>query len=130
MTMYSGSCLCGQVRISVRGEPLRVGICHCTDCRQESGSAFTFYAIWPVGQFEHAGETSEFRGQRFCGRCGSRRILEANGFVFAGLATRRWRGMPGIATMLYYERRVDALTLDSPRAARRPLSVAATARDA
>ena len=72
MTMYSGSCLCGQVRISVRGEPLRVGICHCTDCRQESGSAFTFYAIWPVGQFEHAGETSEFRGQRFCGRCGSR----------------------------------------------------------
>ena len=61
---------------------------------------------------------------------GSRRILEANGFVFAGLATRRWRGMPGIATMLYYERRGDALTLDSPRAARRPRSAAATARDA
>ena len=35
----------------------------------------------------------------------SRRVLEAAGFVFAGLATRRWRGMPGMATMLYYERR-------------------------
>ncbi|MBY3250233.1 hypothetical protein HFO14_18530 [Rhizobium laguerreae] len=44
MTVLSGKCLCGQVRISVRGEPLRVGICHCTDCRRESGSAFTSMA--------------------------------------------------------------------------------------
>ena len=72
MKVFAGQCLCGQVQLAVRGEPLRVGICHCTDCRQESGSAFTFYAIWPVHQFEHAGETSEFRGQRFCPRCGSR----------------------------------------------------------
>jgi hypothetical protein len=71
MTVFSGKCLCGQVRIAVRGEPLRVGICHCADCRKESGSAFTFYAVWPASQFEHAGETSEFRGQRFCPRCGS-----------------------------------------------------------
>ena len=72
MTVLSGKCLCGQVQISVRGEPLRVGICHCTNCRQESGSAFTFYAVWPAHQFEHVGETSEFRGQHFCPRCGSR----------------------------------------------------------
>ena len=72
MTMFSGKCLCGQVRVSVRGEPLRVGICHCTDCRQESGSAFTFYGIWPALQFEHAGDTAEFQGRCFCTRCGSR----------------------------------------------------------
>ncbi len=72
MTVLSGKCLCGQVQISVRGEPLRVGICHCTNCRQESGSAFTFYGVWPAHQFEHVGETSEFRGQHFCPRCGSR----------------------------------------------------------
>ena len=69
--MFSGQCLCGQVKVSVRGRPLRVGICHCTDCRRESGSAFTFYAVWPVDQFEHIGETAEFQGQRFCLRCGS-----------------------------------------------------------
>jgi hypothetical protein len=51
---------------------LRIGICHCTDCRQESGSAFTFYAIWPRKQFECAGETSEFAGRSFCPGCGSR----------------------------------------------------------
>jgi len=71
MTLRSGKCLCGQVRIAVRGDPLRVGICHCTDCRQESGSAFTFYAVWPAHEFEHAGDTSEFRRQHFCARCGS-----------------------------------------------------------
>jgi len=72
MTMLAGACRCGRVRISVRGAPLRTGICHCTDCRQESGSAFTFYAVWPVQQFERVGETSEFGGRHFCPRCGSR----------------------------------------------------------
>jgi len=49
VTLLTGSCLCGQVRITVRGPPDRVGICHCTDCRQESGSAFTRgLACWTV----------------------------------------------------------------------------------
>ncbi|GAA0764862.1 GFA family protein [Ideonella azotifigens] len=72
MNLLSGQCLCGQVQLTVRGEPLRVGICHCMDCRKESGSAFTFYGIWPVQRFEHAGDTSEFRGRHFCPRCGAR----------------------------------------------------------
>jgi hypothetical protein len=72
MKSFSGKCLCGQVQFSVQGEPIRTGICHCTDCRQESGSAFTFYAVWPIHQFESTGATSEFRGRAFCPRCGSR----------------------------------------------------------
>jgi hypothetical protein len=72
MTVRRGRCLCGQVDISVRGDPVRVGICHCTDCRQESGSAFTFYGIWSARQFEHVGVVSEFRGRHFCPGCGSR----------------------------------------------------------
>ena len=72
MSMLSGECLCGQVRLSVRGEPLRVGICHCMDCRRESGAAFTYYGVWPAQAFAHSGETAEFHGQRFCPRCGSR----------------------------------------------------------
>jgi hypothetical protein len=72
MTVHSGKCLCGQVQMTVRGDPLRTGICHCTDCRQESGSAFTFYAVWAADQFEHSGETSGFNGRQFCPRCGSR----------------------------------------------------------
>lgn len=72
MTVLSGKCLCGRVEVSVRGEPLRIGICHCVDCRKESGSAFTYYGVWPAQRFEYSGEPSEFRGQRFCRQCGSR----------------------------------------------------------
>jgi len=78
MTVLLGKCLCGQAQISVRDEPLRIGICHCTNCRQESGSAFTFYAVWPTHKFQYEGETSEFRGQHFCPHCGSR-LFSADG---------------------------------------------------
>ena len=71
MKIVSGACRCGQVQLAVRGEPLRVGICHCTNCRQESGSAFTFYGVWPAAQFERSGETAEFCGQHFCPGCGT-----------------------------------------------------------
>lgn len=72
MTTLVGSCSCGDVKVAVRGKPLRTGICHCTDCRQESGSAFTFFAVWPSSAFETKGDTSEFRGRSFCPKCGSR----------------------------------------------------------
>lgn len=72
MTLLTGSCLRRQVRITMRGAPDRVGICHCTDCRQESGSAFTFFGIWPARQFEHTGETASFSGRWFCSHCGAR----------------------------------------------------------
>ncbi|MBW9114802.1 GFA family protein [Rhizobium cauense] len=72
MTTLTGSCRCGQVRVAVRGDPVRVGICHCTDCRQESGSAFTFFAVWPTSEFQSKGEPSEYAGRQFCPKCGSR----------------------------------------------------------
>lgn len=72
MTTLTGSCLCGRVRIAVHGAPNRLGICHCTDCRQQSGSAFAFFGIWPAGQFEHSGETLSFSGRCFCPHCGAR----------------------------------------------------------
>lgn len=72
MTTRQGSCRCGRVRFSVTGEPDRVGICHCTDCRQESGSAFTYFGVWPESGFETSGPTETFEGRRFCPTCGSR----------------------------------------------------------
>lgn len=77
MTTLLGSCSCGNVKIAVRGGPSRIGLCHCTDCRQESGSAFTFFGVWPALQFESDGETREFRGRSFCPKCGAR-LFSAN----------------------------------------------------
>lgn len=70
-TLRSGGCACDKVRYSVSGDPLRVGICHCTDCRRTSGSAFTFYGIWPLAAFRCEGETSRYKDRSFCPACGS-----------------------------------------------------------
>lgn len=70
-TKRLGGCACGKVRYSVSGEPLRVGICHCTDCRRTSGSAFTFYGIWPLAAFSYEGQMSRYKDRSFCPTCGS-----------------------------------------------------------
>lgn len=70
--VLQGGCSCGAVRYQVTGEPILCGICHCTSCRKESGSAFTAYAQWPLARFATTGVTREFDGRSFCPACGSR----------------------------------------------------------
>jgi hypothetical protein len=71
MTIYEGGCLCGDVRMAATGEPYRVGLCHCLDCRKHSGSLFFAAAIFPQDAVTVAGETRSFAGRHFCMRCGS-----------------------------------------------------------
>ena len=68
----TGGCLCRAVRYTVSGEPYKSGLCHCTDCRQATGSAFLAYADWRPEQFEYTGLVTTFRGRSFCAVCGSR----------------------------------------------------------
>ena len=87
MSTLTGSCRCGRVRIAVRGNPHRIGICHCTNCRQETGSSFAFFAIWPADQFKTKGETAGYSGYRFCPECGSRVFAPAAHGVSVKLGT-------------------------------------------
>jgi hypothetical protein len=67
-----GGCSCGNLRYAVAGEPLRIGLCHCTSCRQESGSMFTAFAVWPRAAFHSTGAFRTWEGRSFCPECGSR----------------------------------------------------------
>lgn len=71
----SGGCNCGQVRYELDGDPIRVGICHCETCRKTSGSAFSFFGIWPRTAAALTGRLacwqSRAGGERFCPTCGS-----------------------------------------------------------
>ncbi len=40
MEKITGGCLCGDVRFAASGQPYRVGICHCLDCRKHHGALF------------------------------------------------------------------------------------------
>jgi hypothetical protein len=71
-TERQGGCLCGAVRFSVKGQPLRAGLCHCLDCRKVSGSFFSAFAIWPRTAFQTTGEVRTYAGRSFCLSCGGR----------------------------------------------------------
>lgn len=67
----TGGCLCGEVRLHATGQPFRVGICHCLDCRKHHGALFYAAAIFPRDAVTVEGETGAYAGRHFCRRCGS-----------------------------------------------------------
>lgn len=67
----AGGCLCGAVRFLARGEPLRVGICHCLDCRKHHGALFHASAIFPLAAVAVSGAVGTYAGRCFCPHCGS-----------------------------------------------------------
>ncbi len=71
MSEVTGGCLCGNVRLKASGQPYRVGICHCFDCRKHHGALFHASAIFPEEAVTISGETADYNGRHFCPRCGS-----------------------------------------------------------
>lgn len=71
MTHFTGSCLCGNVRLTATGQPDRVGICHCLDCRKHHGALFHSSAIFLQDAVTVTGEMHEYQGRHFCPHCGS-----------------------------------------------------------
>jgi hypothetical protein len=71
MTLISGGCLCGSLRVHALGQPLRVGICHRLDCRKHRGSLFQASAIFPAESVTIEGQRQDYAGRFFCPRCGS-----------------------------------------------------------
>ena len=71
MKRIEGGCLCGDVRIVASGDPYRIGLCHCIDCRKHHGALFHASAIFPEDSVTIEGTLSSYAGRQFCPRCGS-----------------------------------------------------------
>jgi hypothetical protein len=93
VTSHAASCRCGQLRVTVAGEPVRVSVCHCLNCKKRSGSAFAVQARWPAEQVTIEGRSNSWdvvadSGNRatfhFCPDCGSDVHYDING-KFDGL---------------------------------------------
>jgi hypothetical protein len=76
------ACHCGQLRLSVEGEPFAVSICHCLDCQRRTGSAFGMQAAFRRSEVAVSGRYSDFsrvsdevdrkaHAFHFCPDCGS-----------------------------------------------------------
>jgi hypothetical protein len=80
-----GSCNCGAVKLTLRGDPKRVGLCHCLTCRKESGGPFMAFAVWDAPYTIITGETHSWKQttdyRHFCPKCGSTLFGTRNGDI-------------------------------------------------
>lgn len=78
----TGHCLCGAAPCVIKATPLLTVVCHCDDCRRQSGSAFSVSvsvrrdSLQLVGDTLRtvgttAADTGAKRGRIFCSMCGS-----------------------------------------------------------
>ena len=91
---HEGGCLCGAVRYTTHGNPMRVTVCHCTWCQRRTGSAFAVESLFKVEQVEITGKLNHFRSISdesgrwieldFCPKCGTN-----IGFTFERLPDAR-----------------------------------------
>ena len=73
--MRQGHCLCGAVGFTLRARPQDPAVCHCRECRRQSGHAWAAATV-PDEALEIAGPVAWYaaspRARRgFCPRCGS-----------------------------------------------------------
>ena len=76
MAEREATCTCGDLRVTLEGDPMLVSACCCTRCQRRTGSFFGVTAYFRPDQMTaRSGEASEFRrGEatfRFCPRCGT-----------------------------------------------------------
>jgi hypothetical protein len=86
MTTRTAACACGELRARTDGEPTRLSVCHCLDCKRRSGSAFSWNATFNAGQVAVEGEyrtwqrgADDDRGwarHHFCPICGNEVFYE------------------------------------------------------
>jgi hypothetical protein len=116
MNTRLASCSCGQLQAEVRGEPLRVTLCHCLACQRRTGSVFGEQARFDRSGFKVTGTSTEYvrvgdEGTKFtfhfCPQCGATVFYTAEGresVVAIPVGAIAEPAFPS-PTVSYYERR-------------------------
>ncbi|RWA07599.1 hypothetical protein EKO27_g7506 [Xylaria grammica] len=85
MSTRTGSCLCGSIKVAIKGAPVSTNICHCTSCQKSTGAAFASLAAFRASEIiytesepsilktydDTSSESGRLVKRKFCGRCGS-----------------------------------------------------------
>jgi hypothetical protein len=82
--VYAGKCFCGAVELTVTGEPVAMGYCHCSSCREWSAGPVNAFSLWPpeavritkgaenVGSYQK----TEKSIRQWCKTCGGHLLTE------------------------------------------------------
>ena len=85
--VYSGSCFCGAVQLTVTGEPAAMGYCHCESCRHWSAGPVNAFTLWPPAAVQVTqgadllGSYNKTPGsiRKWCTKCGGHVLTEHPG---------------------------------------------------
>lgn len=81
---YKGSCFCGAVQLTVKGEPLGMGYCHCRDCQLWSAGPINTFTLWQPESVEITQGADNIRTfnktansyRKWCKTCGGHLMSE------------------------------------------------------
>ena len=80
MTKLTGQCLCGDISFEADGEIPVMAKCHCTACRQSTGSAYAALMFMKQDDvkitgtpktFQHKADSGSLMTKHFCSNCGT-----------------------------------------------------------
>ena len=83
------ACSCGQLTLTIEGEPSRIAMCHCLQCQRRTGAVTSNQARFRLDQVSFAGKASAWTRKadsgnaltfHFCPTCGSTVYWEGEGF--------------------------------------------------
>ena len=89
MTTRHAACCCGQLHLTIEGEPLRISMCHCLECQRRTGAVISNQARFRRDQVTIAGNATAWTRTaesgnaltfHFCPTCGSTVYWEGAGF--------------------------------------------------
>lgn len=123
MDQFSAGCLCGKVRLVATGQPARIGLCHCLNCRKHHGALFYAAAIFPETAVKIDGKTHHYEGRHFCPTCGSSVFAHTGDEIevhlgsldaidqfeptYEGWVVRREAWLPDFPNLVQYQRNRD-----------------------
>lgn len=100
-------CACGQLAVLCHGTPVKVSVCHCTDCQRRTGAPFGVAAFFPDTAVSSSGDTKVYGRladnghdvvHHFCPHCGSTVFWKPS----------RMPGMTAVATGAFADPTFDA----------------------
>ena len=117
MTTRRAACSCGQLSLTIEGEPVRVSLCHCLECQRRTGAVLSNQARFARDQIAFAGRDTQWTRTaesgnaltfHFCPVCGSTVYWEGAGFpgyVAVAIGTFADPGFPAPTIAVWEEHR-------------------------